>query len=326
MGNRRCDPVCAAPPAARAVHAAPPQPRGAHHRGDHRGDRHSAVTMLTASLLQEASGVYERIQTGELSVGRYFARILDALPYLGGQFAGSLWADKLPRRPRESVGRSDEEQPVFASQAINIGQNTFAFVVGFFVMLYLLFFLLRDGAALLGRIRDAMPLRPESVKLELAEQVHHRHPRHGEGQRRRRHRPGRTGEASIFRSAGDQRPAVLWAVLMAFLSLLPAVGAALARLPAAMYLLATGATCRRASCSLAYGVLVIGLVQNPRCAPSSSARTRRCPTTSSSSRRWAAWWIFGINGFVIGPVIAAMFIAVWGTFSSSRPGQNSEGP
>ena len=28
------------------------------------------LTMITASLLQEASGVYERIRTGELSVGR----------------------------------------------------------------------------------------------------------------------------------------------------------------------------------------------------------------------------------------------------------------
>jgi predicted PurR-regulated permease PerM len=28
--------------------------------------------------------------------------------------------------------------------------------------------------------------------------------------------------------------------------------------------------------------------------------------------------IFGINGFVIGPVIAAMFIAVWDIFAASR--------
>jgi predicted PurR-regulated permease PerM len=26
--------------------------------------------------------------------------------------------------------------------------------------------------------------------------------------------------------------------------------------------------------------------------------------------------VFGINGFVIGPVIAAMFISVWGMFST----------
>jgi predicted PurR-regulated permease PerM len=30
--------------------------------------------------------------------------------------------------------------------------------------------------------------------------------------------------------------------------------------------------------------------------------------------------VFGINGFVIGPVIAAMFIAVWGMFSTSQSG------
>jgi len=28
--------------------------------------------------------------------------------------------------------------------------------------------------------------------------------------------------------------------------------------------------------------------------------------------------VFGVNGFVIGPLIAAMFIAVWGLFSASR--------
>jgi predicted PurR-regulated permease PerM len=28
--------------------------------------------------------------------------------------------------------------------------------------------------------------------------------------------------------------------------------------------------------------------------------------------------LFGINGFVIGPVIAAMFMAVWDIFASSR--------
>ena len=31
--------------------------------------------------------------------------------------------------------------------------------------------------------------------------------------------------------------------------------------------------------------------------------------------------IFGLNGFVIGPTIAAMFIAVWDIFSASRQSQ-----
>ena len=55
--------------------------------------------------------------------------------------------------------------------------------------------------------------------------------------------------------------ALLWAVLMAVLSLLPAVGTALVWLPVAVYLMATGAVWRGVIL-VAYGVLVIGLVDN----------------------------------------------------------------
>src|SRR5690606_26431051 len=48
-----------------------------------------------------------------------------------------------------------------AEQLVLLGQNTFAFVVGLFVMLYLLFFLLRDGDRLARRLNDAVPLRTE---------------------------------------------------------------------------------------------------------------------------------------------------------------------
>jgi predicted PurR-regulated permease PerM len=36
--------------------------------------------------------------------------------------------------------------------------------------------------------------------------------------------------------------------------------------------------------------------------------------------------IFGLNGFVIGPVIAAMFMAVWDLFSASRSQIQTERP
>ena len=55
--------------------------------------------------------------------------------------------------------------------------------------------------------------------------------------------------------------ALLWGVVMAFLSLLPAVGSALIWLPVALYLLATGAVWQ-GLVLIAYGVLVIGLVDN----------------------------------------------------------------
>ena len=73
------------------------------------------------------------------------------------------------------------------------------------------------------------------------------------------------------------RAALLWAVLMAFLSLLPAVGAALVWLPVAIYFVVTGAVWQ-GLVLMAYGVLVIGLVDN-LLAQFWSAPIPKCPTT-----------------------------------------------
>ncbi len=45
-----------------------------------------------------------------------------------------------------------------ATRALSIGQNTAHLLIGFGLMLYLLFFLLRDGRPLSHRIRTAVPL------------------------------------------------------------------------------------------------------------------------------------------------------------------------
>jgi predicted PurR-regulated permease PerM len=73
------------------------------------------------------------------------------------------------------------------------------------------------------------------------------------------------------------RAALLWAVVMAFLSLLPAVGAALVWLPVAIYFLATGAVWQ-GLVLIAYGGLVIGLVDN-LLRPILVGATPRSPTT-----------------------------------------------
>ena len=54
-----------------------------------------------------------------------------------------------------------------AKQALNLGQNTFDWLVSFVVTLYLAFFLLRDGAALSPRIRDAVPLERVHKRMLL---------------------------------------------------------------------------------------------------------------------------------------------------------------
>jgi predicted PurR-regulated permease PerM len=103
--------------------------------------------------------------------------------------------------------------------------------------------------------------------------------------------------------------AVLWAVLMACLSLLPAVGAALVWVPVAIYFLMIGAIWKSVAL-VAYGVLVIGLIDN-LLRPILVGKDTRMPDYVVMISTLGGMAVFGINGFVLGPVIAAMFIAVW---------------
>jgi len=91
--------------------------------------------------------------------------------------------------------------------------------------------------------------------------------------------------------------------------LLPAIGAALVWLPVAIYLLVTGSVWQSVALT-AYGVLVIGLVDN-LLRPILVGKDTRMPDYVVMITTLGGMTVLGINGFVVGPVIAAMFIAVW---------------
>ena len=91
---------------------------------------------------------------------------------------------------------------------------------------------------------------------------------------------------------------MLWATVMALLSLLPAVGAALVWLPVAVYFLATGAIWQGIVLT-AYGVLVIGLVDNVL-RPILVGKDTRMPDYVVLISTLGGIAVLGINGFVIG--------------------------
>jgi predicted PurR-regulated permease PerM len=271
------------------------------------------LTLVGALLLQEGISVYERIQSGELNINGYFQQLFGALP---------AWvADLLDRFGLTNLGLMQERlssslmkgSQFLAAQALNIGQNTFDFIVDLFIVLYLLFFLLRDGDDLSQRIKYAIPLRAEqqrdlfnrfttviraTVKGNVVVAIVQ----------------GTLG-GLIFWFLGVHAP-VLWGVLMAFLSLLPAVGTALIWLPVAIYFLVTGATWQ-GIVLIVFGVLVIGLVDNIL-RPILVGKDTKMPDYVVLISTLGGMAIFGLNGFVIGPVIAAMFMAAWDIFSASR--------
>jgi predicted PurR-regulated permease PerM len=109
---------------------------------------------------------------------------------------------------------------------------------------------------------------------------------------------------------------LLWAVVMAFLSLLPAVGAALVWAPVAVYFLVTGAIWQGVAL-IAFGTFVIGLVDN-FLRPVLVGKDTRMPDYLVLVATLGGITVFGLNGFVIGPVIAAVFLVSWEMFATAR--------
>ena len=234
--------------------------------------------LLSAFLLQEVAGVYARMQSGEVDPGAYFLQLQGHLPHwLKSLLAGVGLSDFEAVRTKLTAGIAASFQTLTA-RAFNIGQSAFGFVVALGVMLYLTFFLLRDGKQVAARVETAIPLDPDqraallakftaviraTIKGSLVVAVIQ----------------GAIG-GIVFWALGIHS-ALLWGVLMACLSLLPAIG--------------TG---------IVWAILV--------------GRDARMPDYVVLISTLGGLEVLGFNGLVIGPVTAALFIAVWDIFARSR--------
>lgn len=277
------------------------------------------LAVMTMLIVREASGTYQRVQTGELNFGRYFQQVFDALPAWAASLLDRFGLTELNLiKERLSTALTNSSR-VLASHAFAIGQNALDFLTSFVVMIYLLFFLLRDGEELSERIKAAIPLRPEhSSELSLKFTAVLRAT--VKGTLIVAMIQGALG-GLIFWILGIHAP-ILWAALMAVLSLLPAVGAAVVWLPAAIYLLVTGSTWQ-GLLLIAWGVFVIGLIDN-LLRPILVGKEARMPDYVVLISTVGGIATFGINGLVIGPVIAAMFIAIWDILYRSKTASQLE--
>ena len=271
------------------------------------------VGLISALLTQEAASVYQRVQSGELSFGRYFQQIYDALPSWVNGILDRSGLDNLGLIQDRVTSSLTQGSQFIATQALSIGQNAFDFFVSFFIMLYLLFFFLRDGGALSRRIKEAIPLEAE-IKRNIFSKFTTVIRATVKGNIVVAMLQGALG-GLMFWFLGIHAP-VLWGTLMAFLSLLPAVGAAIVWIPVAIYFLATGAIWQGVLL-IAYGVLVIGLVDNIL-RPVLVGKDTKMPDYVVLVSTIGGMSLFGLNGFVIGPVIAAMFMVAWDIFLKAR--------
>ena len=270
------------------------------------------LSLIGASLVRQAAEMYGLITSGKIDFAAQFQHILHALPQWVIALLEQYDLANLAALQAKLAAAAAEVSQLAAKYAFSAGRNTFNFVLNVTIMLYLLFFLLRDGKSLAARIRSVVPLSnqyKERLFTNFTTVI----------------RATVRGNVLVAVAQGalgglifwflDVQAALLWAVVMAFLSLLPAVGAAIVWAPVAAYFLLTGALWEGLGL-FAYGVLVIGMVDN-FLRPILVGKDTKLPDYLVLLSTIGGMALFGLSGFVIGPVIAALFIAVWHLFATA---------
>lgn len=266
------------------------------------------ILLVLTSVVQEGADLYARIESGEVNPGAYIDSVQKALPFLQ---RGLDWIGMDMDSLKQQASSGALAAGTYAAQNIlSLGQMTFGFVFSLALMLYMTFFLLRDGAHLMNLIIRALPVGDEREKLlfaKLAEVTRAT----VKGTLVVAIVQGALG-GIIFWILGIPSP-TLWGVAMAVMSLIPTIGAGLIWLPFAIYLFATGDV-SSSLILIAYGVLVIGLADNVL-RPVLVGRDTKLPDWLVLLSTIGGLGMFGINGFVMGPLIAALFLVFWQIFT-----------
>lgn len=266
------------------------------------------VALLGTIVAQQAMALYERIASGDID----FAAVIDfvdrSLPAVTEFLAGYGIQFEQMRVALENAAVNITRY--LAGQALSTGQNALVILVLFGLMLYFLFFFFRDGETIKRAMIRALPMgdvREERLFQKFAEVS-------------RATMKGTLIVAAVQGAVGGLlfmvvgiQAAVFWAVVMGVLSLLPAVGAALVWLPAAVILLSTGAIWEGVVVIVG-GALVIGLVDN-LLRPILIGRDTKMPDYLILLATLGGLTVFGLAGFVAGPIIAALFLVMWEMFA-----------
>ena len=189
-------------------------------------------------------------------------------------------------------------------QAATIGTMNFIFMT--FILLYSMFSFLMDGHKLLEKILFYMPLKDDDEQrlLDRFTSV------------ARATIKGTAiigvvqgGASGIAFAVLGIHSAVFWGTVMTVLSIIPGIGTALIWLPAAFWLASQGLWFKAIVLVLFCG-LVVGSVDNflrPRLVGKDTEMHELLILFST----FGGIAMFGIIGFIIGPIIAALFVTIW---------------
>lgn len=232
------------------------------------------------------------------------ARNLSALPFLN-----SIEPDKIISQ--ETIVSAIK---AFSQNALTILQGTYKGVVHFifvtFVMFFSLFYLFIDGKKLVKKIMQLSPLQDkyESILIDKFNSI------------TRATIKGTTLIAIVqgflggvlFAATGVASP-VLFGILMTISSVIPSIGSGLVWLPVGVAMMLLGHTTEGIIILLA-GALVISTIDNFMRPKLVGRDTQMHPLLILFSTLGGIA-LFGISGFIIGPIMISLLVALWDIYA-----------
>lgn len=271
------------------------------------------VIVIGSFLIEEVIVTYNQLQSRQIDFVAIFDRIRAAIPPSVAEMLEKYEMGNMGELQQRVTNFATDGITLAAQRALTLGQGAFGFVMSMGVMLYLTFFLLRDGRDLTRKIGQSVPLHGDR-KSELFDKF---------TTVIRATVKGSIVVAIVQGFLGgvifwflDIHSPLLWGVVMIILSLVPLVGSALIWLPVTAYLAITGEYVSAAILGF-FGAIVIGSVDNIL-RPILVGADTKMPDYVILIATLGGLSVIGVNGLVAGPVIAAMFIASWEIFTESR--------
>lgn len=271
--------------------------------------------IITAQAVKVGQSVTPWVQ-GQIAEPGAFTEYLQKIPLYEEM---RPYHDQIIRKTGELASRIS----TFLVNSLSAGAvGTVNFIFMFFVFLYSSYFFLIDGRVLLDRILYYLPLneREEKRLLDRFTSV------------TRATLKGTAvigvlqgGLAGLAFAVVGIEAAVFWGTVMTVLSIIPAVGSALVWMPAAVILAIGGSYFKAVGLALFCGFVVGGLdnVLRPRLV----GKDTQMHDLMIFFGTLGGIALFGVIGFVVGPIIAALFVTIWDLYGEAfhdfLPGPNS---
>lgn len=269
------------------------------------------------ALAKEGWELYSKVADGSLDPNRALDLFEQRFPAIR-EWAADLQIPQGEIRNRLREGALVGAQ-VVATQGWMYAQDFFALLVAAALSIYLLFFFLRDGDSLCRSIGAALPLEKREQTFLFGRFV-------------------RAVQATVkgiaivavvqgimgallFWLLGLPAP-ILWGTVMGILSVVPFGGSGFVWLPAAVILLLAGEV-TRPLVIIGFGFFIIMSVDN-LLRPWLVGNDLHIPDFLVLLSTFGGLIWFGLTGFLLGPVLAATFLAVW-QMMGRRYGRLSQG-